>query len=99
MGATGFCCGGVNGIDVPALSWHHIAFTAEPNGIGKLYLDGKLMKSVPGKPLTNPNYGPNLNIGRNSHPAYDAWGGKIDELRIYNRPLSDAEVQYLASSN
>jgi hypothetical protein len=99
LGGVGFCCGGKYGIDVPALSWHHIVFTADAKGVAKLYLDGKLAKIASGTPLTNPNYGPNLNIGRNSYPAYDAWGGKIDELRIYNRPLTETEVAYLGAGN
>jgi hypothetical protein len=92
---SGFCCGGSNGIEVPALSWHFIVFTVESSGLAKLYLDGVLQKSAQGTLLSNPNYGPNLNIGRNSHPAFDAWGGKLDDIRIYNRALTQAQIQYL----
>jgi Concanavalin A-like lectin/glucanases superfamily/Fibronectin type III domain len=95
-GGSGFCCGGANGIDVPALSWHFITFTVDANGLAKLYLDGELKKSSQGTLQTNPNYGPNLNIGRNSYPAFDAWGGKLDEIRIYNRALTQGQVSYLA---
>ena len=94
---SGFCCGGVNGIDVPALAWHHITFTVDSKGLAKLYLDGQLKKTSQGNVVNNKNYGPNLNIGRNSYPAYDAWGGKIDELRIYNRALTQKEITYLAN--
>ena len=95
-GGSGFCCGGSKGIDVPALSWHFVTFTVDGTGLAKLYLDGVLQKTSKGTLLSNPNYGTNLNIGRNSHPAFDAWGGKLDEIRIYNRALTQAQVSYLA---
>lgn len=95
---AGFCCGGINGIEVSALGWRHIVFSVGPNSVANIYLDGKLIKTAQGSDFSASNYGPNLNIGRNSYPAYDSWGGKIDELRIYNRPLSQTEVTYLSAN-
>jgi hypothetical protein len=92
---SGFCCGGANGIQVSALAWHFIVFTVDSSGMASLYLDGELKKTEKGTLLTNPNYGPNLNIGRNSHPAYDAWGGKLDDIRIYSRALTAKQINYL----
>lgn len=94
-GSSGFCCGGINGIDVPAESWHFVAFTVNSDGLSKLYLDGKLIKSSQGSIVNNINYGPNLNIGRNSYPAYDAWGGKLDDIGIWNRALAESEIGQL----
>ena len=96
-GGSGFCCGGFYGIDVPALSWHYIVFTVDATGLAKMYLDGSLIKTSQGTLPNNSNYGPNLNIGRNSYPAYDAWGGKLDEIRIYNRALTQKEINWLAT--
>ncbi len=97
-GSSGFCCGGINGIDVSAKSWHFIAFTVGSDGLSKLYLDGKLVKSLQGNVVNNLNYGPNLNIGRNSYPAYDAWGGKLDDIGIWNRGLNSVEISQIYTS-
>jgi hypothetical protein len=32
-----------------------------------------------------------------NHPAYDAFNGKLDDIRIYNRALSQEEITYLAT--
>ncbi len=98
-GSSGFCCGGINGIDVPAKSWHFIAFTVNGDGLSKLYLDGELVKALQGSVVNSTNYGPNLNIGRNSYPAYDAWGGKLDDIGIWNRGLSAEEISHIYTSS
>jgi hypothetical protein len=96
----GFCCGnGGNGIDVPALSWHHVLFTADLNNNGRLYLDGQLAAEMIGVPVNQANYINSLNIGRKSQSAYDAWGGLLDDIAIYNRALSEAEIQNLYTAN
>jgi hypothetical protein len=92
----GFCCGdGGNGIDVPALSWHNVVFTADLNNIGRLYLDGQLAAEMTGVPVNQANYINSLNIGRLSQSAFDAWGGLLDDIAIYNRALTVAEIQNL----
>ena len=92
----GFCCGdGGNGIDVPALSWHNVVFTADLNNIGRLYLDGQLAAEMSGVPVNQANYINSLNIGRLSQSAFDAWGGLLDDIAIYNRALSSQEIQNL----
>jgi hypothetical protein len=92
----GFCCGdGGNGIDVPALSWHHVLFTADLNNNGRLYFDGQLAAEMIGVPVNQANYINSLNIGRLSQSAYDAWGGLLDDIAIYNRALTPQEIQNL----
>ncbi len=98
-GSSGFCCGGAKGIEVPAKSWHFIAFTVNGDGLSKLYLDGELVKTLQGSVVNNSNYGPNLNIGRNSYPAYDAWGGKLDDIGIWNRGLNSVEISQIYTSS
>jgi hypothetical protein len=39
-----------------------------------------------------------LNIGRNSFPAFDAWGGKLDDIGIWNRVLTQEEITNLYNS-
>jgi len=94
-----YCCGEQgNGVSIPALSWQHVAFTVDKNGIAKLYLNGQLMKTIQGTPISESNYSNTvLNIGRKNQSAYDPFGGKLDEIRIYKRALTDAQINYLYS--
>jgi gliding motility-associated-like protein len=81
--------------------WYHLVST-KANGILKLYLDGVLIKSAT---FSNENayYGKGIltaNIGRRSHfPVsvgnWQNFTGTIDDIVIYKRVLSDAEVQQL----
>lgn len=77
---------------------HHIAVTySEGSGIIKGYLDGKLDKTV--------SENLNLTIGTSPHgigsnPENDdqAFDGVLDDVRVYNYTLSEAEVKALYSS-
>jgi Concanavalin A-like lectin/glucanases superfamily len=76
--------------------WTHVAFTFEnfntgkSDGVAKLYLNGKLQGAV---------------IGRNQHFTWDpekaviqigmSYVGLYDDLAIFNRSLSEAEIQAL----
>ncbi|MBP6091293.1 MAG: hypothetical protein KA521_08570, partial [Crocinitomicaceae bacterium] len=81
--------------------WHHLVFTANHiNGQAKLYVDGVLTdSSCCGIP--NPNYVMNntWNIGRKSTSAFDAWGGKLDDIGVWNRALTQQEITNLFSSS
>jgi len=78
------------------LNWHFICAEWSDSG-RRLYVDGKLIKSS-STPVTpyNSTYKPC--IGRYS-PTYPTSGeflnGIIDEVRIYNRVLSESEIKYL----
>jgi hypothetical protein len=89
-----FCCGPEgNGISIPALSWQHVAFTIDNLGVAKAYLNGKLMKTIQGTAVNESNYSnTTLNIGRKNQSAFDAFGGKIDDVGIWNRALTSEEV-------
>jgi hypothetical protein len=39
------------------------------------------------------------NIGRKYTPSFDAWGGKLDDIGVWNRPLSSQEVLKLFNGN
>jgi hypothetical protein len=94
---AGFCCGtSGNGIVVPSLSWQHIVFTAEPNSTAKLYRNGVLVGTSINTAIVNTlSYCNSLNIGRKSQGAFDAWGGKIDDIGIWNRALTATEISAL----
>ena len=81
---------------IPINHWSHLAATW--NGIAlKIYVDGQLKKQnteVPVGPIDNLSGG-NLQVGRwlKKNPFH--YAGKIDEIRIYDRALSSAEVATL----
>jgi len=72
--------------------WHHVACTIDASsGTANIYLDGVLGATVTfaGAPLLmKPDQ--ELRIGNCSGTEY--MNGMIDEVRIYNRPLSPAEI-------
>ena len=88
---AGFCCN-VPGITVPSLTWQHIVFTVDTSGVARFYLNGELKNTKAGTKVSSPAYASSLNIGRNVTPAYDAWGGKLDDIGIWNRSLSANEI-------
>jgi len=72
--------------------WHHIAYAIDAaTGTADLYLDGVLAATVTftGTPLLMDS-DQELRIGNCSGTEY--MNGMIDEVRIYNRALSEAEV-------
>ena len=80
---------------ISAGDWHHIAYAIDVAGSADLYLDGVLATTIAfsGTPLfMKPDQ--ELRIGNCSGAEY--MNGLIDEVRIYNRALSPAEVASLA---
>ena len=59
-----------------------------------MYINGNLVGEHQGVPVTNITYANTLNIGRLPN-GNDAWGGKLDDIRIYDRVLNAAEINYL----
>jgi len=71
-------------------AWNHVAFTN--NGtVTKLYING-VERASGSQTLINAS-GINQLIGKRSD--YGNYGGLIDDVRIYNRALSEAEIRYL----
>lgn len=81
---------------IPLNQWKHIVTTIS-NGITKFYVDGVLISSgnsgvFPQTPINNMP----LLIGRNIQGGYpEAANGKIDDIGIWNRALSQQEVTNL----
>ncbi|PZF72104.1 LamG domain-containing protein [Taibaiella soli] len=72
-------------------SWHHLAATYDASGNSmKIYRDGVLQASDVVNPLTSPI----INIGDLTLGKY--FTGKIDDIIIYNRALSQTEVTQLS---
>ena len=85
----------------PLGSWAHVAFTRDPDGTTRLYLDGREIarQQVAARPA--PRGGRRLMIG-NGHPSGKRtpgqdFDGVLDELIVYDRTLAPAEIQALAA--
>jgi len=85
-----------NAKTVLALSeWHHVCATYDKTNGARIYIDGRLDGTNADKQgITLSTY--NVYIGENAQQAGRFWDGLIDEVVIYNRALSAAEVVYLA---
>jgi hypothetical protein len=85
----------INGVtDISSGQWVHIAAARRTTGNLKIFVNGKLDSFGIGgtAPLTA---NPNIHIGGNTiNNLY--FDGLIDDLRLYNRALSDAEIATLA---
>jgi hypothetical protein len=68
--------------------WKHVAMTYDGSTL-RFYIGGVLIGSAPGAHTTT---NASLLFGRWSSAA-EYWNGLIDEVRIYNRVLSQSEVQ------
>ena len=86
----------VTGGVVPKNSWHHIAAIFD-NGQIKTYLDGVLIhEEISVIKYTAKNKYPNDDIflGQTWTGSY-AYKGLLDDFRLYNRALSEAEIRQL----
>lgn len=73
--------------------WHHVVGAYDPvEGVLKIYVDGRIVgtKQTAGIPVVS---GEAVQIGRFNGAHGQFFQGSIDEVRIWNRPLSSLEVQ------
>jgi hypothetical protein len=92
---------GESGVTAPhakSNGWHHLAIVIDSAAMRlRLYEDGTLVRSGPttlvpkGLGTTTQNW-----LGRSQYTADAYFNGALNDLRIYNRALSDGEVRYLA---
>jgi Concanavalin A-like lectin/glucanases superfamily/Bacterial Ig-like domain/Bacterial Ig domain len=75
---------------LPLSTWSHLAYTYD-GATERLYVDGTLVANVARSGSIATSNGA-LRIGRNTHFG-EAFRGLIDELRVYDRALSQAEIQ------
>ncbi|MEK8020685.1 MAG: LamG-like jellyroll fold domain-containing protein, partial [Candidatus Parabeggiatoa sp.] len=81
---------------VPMVTYHVAAISE--NNVAKIYLDGKLIKTCTnmlGIPSSINSY---IVIGFHSQFSGYFFNGKIDDVAIYNRALSESEIQTLYGS-
>ena len=73
--------------------WHFVA-ARRAGTTAYIYVNGELV--VTNTVTAVPVFSGNLNLGRKSLGGFDNyWGGAIDEVRFYNRALSEAELSSL----
>lgn len=84
--------------------WHSIVFTASANKDNKveklLYIDGNLADNLTAKyNVGNDDSSTKIQIGGTlDGQATDAMNMKIDNVRLYDRPLTAAEVETIYTS-
>jgi len=83
---------------LPTGRWAHVAVKLMGN-IGKLYLDGTQVGETTGIVITPFQLGdtPNAWLGRSQYGADPYFNGRIQDLRIYNGALSNAQIAALAA--
>ncbi len=73
--------------------WYHVAGIFSPGSLS-LYVDGALIGTGSTAVTSISNTSDNLNIGRHNTGS-EPFPGSIDDVRIYNRALSAAEIKQL----
>ena len=78
--------------------WHHIVFTADSSiNLSRFYIDGVLTDTSIG---SNGNFSNAFwNIGRKSISSFDGFCGKIDDIGIWNRALTQEEITNLYNAS
>src|SRR5947209_13007333 len=86
-----------DGPDVTDGNWHHFVAVRDPNAVSfgtAIYIDG-VQTSVNTSPPTLAANGKNVKIGDNPDATGRYWNGKIDDVGIWNRVLTEAEISAL----
>lgn len=83
-------------VDPPAVkAWHHCVYTFD-GAVHRFYLDGNGITSS----NAEPQKGTPTQLMLGNYPSGDQfYKGKLDEVRIYNRVLSLAEINYLYTND
>lgn len=78
-------------------AWHHFALTFNGTSTASLYVDGKLANS--GTPSGSWSFGANsLRFADANDPFWSFWTGQLDDMRVYNYPMSASQVKTLLNN-
>jgi hypothetical protein len=89
--STGFGCN--SSVPIPANNvWIHLVYTND-GSVGKFYSNGNLVSTVASN--GNPILAGSVSFGRMNHPSWDAFNGKLDDIGVWSRALTECEVQQL----
>jgi len=97
IGDGSTCCnndlafGSVSSV-IPLNTWTNMCFTWKINGTSAIYKNGILYtsRSIGNIPTTNPANNGRIGLGHSN--ADDYFNGKMSQVQIYNRQLTDLEV-------
>ena len=81
--------------------WHHVLITFKRSGNATYYVDGKITgnpKAISTRTSTISNAQP-LYIGRYGASAVGFFDGQIDDVRIYNYALTQAQIKDVYNEN
>jgi hypothetical protein len=84
--------------DLPPGEWHHVAFTFK-SGQALFYVDGASVAVFGSNPFTAAETlppGTGMNLGTDSPTSSPHLKGLLDEVRVYRRALTAAEVHELS---
>lgn len=82
-----------NGVNIQDGAWHHIVATTTNGGGTEVYVDGSLeATSVGPANIQDVSPGNELWIGNNAGASGRMWDGRIDDVAMWDRVLSAAEV-------
>ncbi|HZF16466.1 MAG TPA: DUF2341 domain-containing protein [Steroidobacteraceae bacterium] len=84
------------GTPIPAQTWVHVAVTYQ-SGNQRIYINGVQRATLALTGTLSTNNLP-FQIGQDQGLAARFWNGRIDEVRIYSRALSQTEVQTAMNS-
>lgn len=80
--------------------WHHLTVTIDADSsIHSLYVDGELVEENTSARYTPSDLGSTSQnwLARSQYSADPYFNGRLDDVRIYNRVLSDEEIEQLAT--
>jgi len=76
--------------------WHHLAATWSPKGL-RIYIDGELAAREAAQAIVPDRLGPTFKVGDDGwHVPNEEARTLIDDLRVYDHPLTESEVRRLA---
>jgi hypothetical protein len=75
--------------------WYHVVGVYEKGQALRTYVNGKLDREFATTNVAGISDGV-FRIGRESHSNANRWIGLIDDVRVYNKALTEAEIQQLA---
>ncbi len=76
--------------------WHHVAVSSTDSGIISLYVDG-VYDSFVGSLFVWPQ-GQELEFGLSHDSAWQPYDGLMNDIRVYNRTLTDQEIAAIPNS-
>lgn len=77
--------------------WYHVAGTWDQTGL-RIYVNGQLENTNPVQNLTREQSGQPLQIGNQPYFGPRLFNGLIDEVELFNRALSPAEIQAIVDA-